>query len=143
MKNTLKINHESALIIMDRTFAKRAENTRSEEYTHLQKVRQDYPAYKVITKTIKKNEKKESYKGLTYEYMRQYIEKYEPIKTRKDVLDEFKKQIDISRCHSKRYPAIKQWFLDQYPVVEQFGMPKLESDEISLEEPIKNSEKAA
>ena len=63
MKNTLKIKHEFALIIMDRTFAKKAENTRSEEYTHLQKIRQDYPTYEVITKTIKKNEKKESYKG--------------------------------------------------------------------------------
>ena len=143
MKNILKIKHESALIIMDRTFAKKAENTRSEEYTHLQKIRQDYPTYEVITKTIKKNEKKESYKGLTYEYMRHYIRSYEPITTRKGVLDELETLIDISRCHSQRYPVIKQWFLNKYPVVEKFGMPKLESDEISLEEPIENSEKAA
>lgn len=143
MKNTLKIKHETELIIMDRTFAKKAENTRSEEYMHLQKIRQDYPTYRVIIKTIKKNETKESYKGLTYEYMRHYIETYEPEVTRKNVLNEFKTQIEISRCHSKRYPVIKKWFLNKYPVVEKFGMPNIESDEISLEEPIENSEKAA
>ena len=32
MKNTLKLNHENHTIVMDRTFAKYAENTRSEEY---------------------------------------------------------------------------------------------------------------
>ena len=42
MKNTLKINHENKAIVMDRTFAKFAEDTRSEEYAHLQQVRKDY-----------------------------------------------------------------------------------------------------
>ena len=55
MKNTLKINREKKLIIMDRTFAKLSEDTRSEEYAHLQEVRRDYPDYTVTTKKIKKN----------------------------------------------------------------------------------------
>ena len=63
MKNTLKIDRENALIIMDRTFAKLSENTRSEEYAHLQQVRKDYPTYKVTTRQIKKNPNKETYKG--------------------------------------------------------------------------------
>ena len=73
MKNTLKLNHENRTIVMDRTFAKRSENTRSEEYAHLQQVRQDYPTYDVIRRQIRTNPKKESYKGLTYEYMEDYI----------------------------------------------------------------------
>jgi len=72
MKNTLKLNHENRTIVMDRTFAKRSENTRSEEYAHLQQVRQDYPTYTVIRRQIKTNPKKESYKGLTYEYMQEF-----------------------------------------------------------------------
>ena len=32
MKNTLKLDHENGLIVMDRTFAKKAENTMSTEY---------------------------------------------------------------------------------------------------------------
>lgn len=69
MKNVLKLNHENCTIVMDRTFAKRSENTRSEEYTHLQQVRQDYPTYTVVRRQIKTNPKKENYKGLTYEYI--------------------------------------------------------------------------
>ena len=73
MRNTLKINHTNRTIIMDRTFAKHAENTSSEEYAHLQQVRQDYPTYEVIRRQIKTNPQKESYKGLTYAYMEDYI----------------------------------------------------------------------
>ena len=52
MKNTLRIDHANGRIIMDRTFAKCAEDTRSEEYRHLQSVRQDYPTYTVVRKQI-------------------------------------------------------------------------------------------
>ena len=73
MKNTLKLNHENHTIVMDRTFAKYAENTRSEEYAHLQQVRRDYPEYEVIRRTIKRNSSKKTYNGLTYEWMEDYI----------------------------------------------------------------------
>lgn len=131
MKNTLKIDRENALIIMDRTFAKLSENTRSEEYAHLQQVRRDYPTYKVVTRQIKKNPNKESYKGLTYEYMRFYIFTHEPAESRKQVLAEFDELVLISQCHSKakRYPVIKNWFLDKYPEIKEFGMPKANPQE--------------
>lgn len=73
MKNILRIDHKSLQIIMDRTYAKNAENTASPEYQHLQEVRRDYPNYTVIRKTIKKNPNMDRYKGLTYDYMREYI----------------------------------------------------------------------
>lgn len=129
MKNTLKLDRTNKRIIMDRTFAKLSENTRSEEYAHLQQVRREYPDYEVVTRSIKKNPNKECYKGLTYEYMTDYIMKYEPAETRRAVLEEFDDMIFISKCHSKskRYPVIKKWFLDKYPEIAQFGMPKEES----------------
>lgn len=128
MKNTLKLNHENRTIVMDRTFAKMAENTFSPEYAHLQQVRKDYPTYQVVRKTIRKNKNKESYCGLTYEYMINYIITHEPVETRKAVIEEFKELKLISECHSKgkRYPVIKKWFLDKYPQIKEFGMPKAE-----------------
>lgn len=66
MKNTLTIDHKNRLIVMDRTFAMNALNTRSDEYEHLQKVRKHYPKYSVVQRHIRKNENKETYKGLTY-----------------------------------------------------------------------------
>lgn len=60
MKNTLTLNHEKRTIIMDRTFAKYAENTMSDEYAHLQRVRKDYPNYTVIQRQIKRNPNKKT-----------------------------------------------------------------------------------
>lgn len=126
MKNSLRIDHVEKTIIMDRTFAKNAENTRSEEYRHLQAVRQDYPEYGVVRKQIKKAEHKECYKGLNYEYMRTYIANHEPMATRQAVSDELEHMIEISKCHSIRYPTIKKWFLAKYPEVAKFGVLKVE-----------------
>ena len=121
MKNTLRLDHANGLIIMDRTFAKNAENTRSDEYRHLQSVRQDYPTYTVIRKQIKKPAHKESYKGLTYDYMRTYITNHEPEATRQTMSDELEHMIEISKCHSIRYATIKKWFLAKYPDIAGFG----------------------
>lgn len=128
MANTLKLNHEKGLIVMDRTFAKNAENTMSAEYAHLQNVRRDYPTYTVVRHTIKKNTSKETYKGLTYDFMRYYISKYEPKETKDAVKKELEDLIEISQCHAKarRYPTIKNWFLTKYPNVLMFGMTEAE-----------------
>ena len=133
MKNTLKINHEERTIIMDRTFAKFAENTRSEEYAHLQQVRKDYPAYTVILRKIKTNPNKERYAGLTYDYMKRYIVRnVKDMKKRHGILLELDDMIFISECHSKgkRYPTIKKWFLNTFPEVKEFGLPKEDEDDV-------------
>ena len=139
MKNKLLINHTNRTIIMDRTFAKYAANTRSEEYAHLQRVRQDYPEYEVIRRKINSNNNKETSRGLTYEYMEDYILTHgtpEEIKKNLKIYDEKKL---ISECHSKarRYPVIKSWFLETYPEILKFGMnedPKV----VETEKDVKN-----
>ena len=124
MKNTLKIDFAKEQIIMDRTFAKLAENTRSKEYAHLQQVRKDYPDYTVVLRQIKRNPDKESYAGLTYDYMRDYIILHSATKEEElAAVAEFNELLLISRCHSKgkRYPAIKAWFLEKYPEAKDFS----------------------
>lgn len=127
MRNILKIDFSTKQIIMDRTFAKKSADTRSEEYAHLQRVRSDYPNFTVSTRTCRKNENQEHYKGLTYEYMEHYILTHESKDTILDVLDEYNEMRLISECHSKsrRYPAIKRWFLDRYPEIVEFGLKKI------------------
>lgn len=124
MKNTLTINYENKTLIMDRTFAKLAENTNSDEYEHLQKVRNDYPDYNVTVKKIKRNLQKETYKGLSYEYMEEYILRHETEDNALNIIKEFNELRTISRCHKQgvRYPTIKKWFLEKYPEIEAFGM---------------------
>ena len=133
MKNFLKINHENKTIVMDRTFAKFAENTRSEEYAHLQQVRKDYPTYTVMLRKIKVNPNTERYAGLTYDYMKRYIVRnVTDMKKRHGILLELDDMLFISECHSKgkRYPTIKKWFLHIFPEVKEFGLPKEDEDDV-------------
>lgn len=124
MKNRLKVNHENKTLIMDRTFAKFAEDTKSNEYAHLQQVRRDYPDYTVEVRKIKRNSQKETYKGLNYEYMEEYILRHETEENALAAIKEFNELRTISRCHKQgvRYPTIKKWFLEKYPEIEEFGM---------------------
>ena len=122
MKNTLKIDFNGKKIVMDRTFEKKCSNTNSDEYVQLQTVRRDYPDYTVITKTIKRNPEKETYKGLTYEYMEDYILRHESEENALKIIKEFNELRTISKCHKQglRYPTIKRWFLEKYPEIVDF-----------------------
>ena len=126
MKNTLFVDHKARLIVMDRTFYKNSLNTMSDEYDHLQKVRKNYPKYSVVQRHIRKNENKKTYKGLTYEYMEDYIMTHGSSETVRANLKEFYEKRLIAECHGKafRYPAIKRWFLEKYPEIVEHGMEK-------------------
>ena len=72
-KSTLKVKYAEGIIEMNTTFAKMMQNPLSDEYALLQKTRMDFPTFAVRTRQIKSNPKKDTYKGLTYEYMKKYI----------------------------------------------------------------------
>ena len=124
MKPIIRVNHEERKIEMNKEFERRSQNPRSEEYATLQMVRRDYPHYEVGLRTIKKNNNKKTYNGLTYTYMEDYIMINEPEETRAKVMEEYSKMRLIADCHSKayRYPVIKKWFLAKYPEIAEFGV---------------------
>ena len=135
MKNRLWIDFATNTIMMDRTFAEKCRDTRSTEYEHLQRVRQDYPQFTVQRREIKKNTNKETYAGLTYEYMERYIVTHEEGEERDAVLAEYGELRLISECHkrSRRYPTNKKWFLAKYPQIAEFGMEQDQQEEIKME----------
>ena len=118
MKNVLKIDHKNGKIIMDREFSIRASIFGTDEYNRLQQARRDYDQYGVERKTIKRNPKKEAFKGLTYAYMEAYMDRY-------NVSEELRQQYRNIRfdvqCHSIRYPLVKQWFLKTFPEIKNLG----------------------
>lgn len=126
-KSKVKVMSAEREIVMNTIFEKMMQNPLSDEYALLQRIRQDYPTFTVRRRQIKPAANKESYKGLTYEYMRTYIGNHEPEETREAVMSELEHKIEISKCHSTRYPTIKKWFLEQYPEVAKFGMPETEN----------------
>lgn len=144
MNGFLKVEHSKRQLVMSREFAKFANDTMSEEYAHLQRVRQDYPLYEVVLRKITRKSDKESYKGLTYEYMEDYILTHGTREERKKTYDEYNELRLIAECHSKayRYPTIKRWFLNKYPEIMEFGM-KVQDVAIPQEPVVQELPKAA
>lgn len=119
MKNDLRIDFAKNEIIMSRSFEKCASIAGSEEYRRLQLVRQDYPTFAVVRRSIKKAPTKETYAGLTFAYMENYIATHASAEQIKKVYDELRL---IGACHKVSYPTIKKWFLETYPEIVEFGI---------------------
>ena len=131
MTNYLRVDAANSRLVMDKAFAKNAAIAGSREYKILQDARRDYEGFTVVTRQIKRNPRKECYKGLTYTFMEDYIISHEPDETLEEVLEWFEEMKLISKCHSPafRYPTIKKRFLERYPEVKYFGKRPVENDE--------------
>ncbi len=123
----IRIDYSARKIILSSSFEKRAFIVGTAEYDQLQSVRHDFPDFALATRKFKTNTAQDRYKGLTYDYMHWYISAHD--KDADKVLKELDEMISVSKCHSlnKRYPIIKSWFLDRYPEIAEFGMPKCEN----------------
>ena len=100
----LTINSKKKAIVMSKKFAKAARLVGSPEYNMLQQARNDYPTYRVETKTTKA--KANNLKGLTYQFMTLYIKKHDESK-----LDEFTAQITpLEDVAPASYVDVKGWF---------------------------------
>ena len=119
-KSKIMIKYAEQIIEVNTTFAKMMQNPMSDEYAQLQKIKQENPGFAVRQRKIKSNPKKDTYKGLTYEWMRNHIATHETDADQK--LKEFDELVYTSKCHrtSLRYPTIKKWFLNEYPDVAKF-----------------------
>lgn len=126
-KSRLSVKYAKSVIEVNTIFAKMMENPMSDEYALLQKIKMENPGFTVRHRQIKTNPKKDTYKGLTYEWMRNHIATHEPEAVVAEKLKAFDEKVYISKCHgqSLRYPTIKKWFLKEYPDVAKFGTVEL------------------
>lgn len=143
----IRVDFEKKEIVMTKKFAAAAADPHTHEYTTLQDVLNTYEGYRIRLHTIRKNASKECYKGLTYDYMRDFICLREAGTKREELLAELEEMIFISKGHSKgrRYPEIKRWFLNLYEDFEIFGATELEIERMrsrKAEEAVKESKKA-
>ena len=70
------INEKKNAIELSKKEAKAAAKFGTPEYKALQEARRDYPTFSVKTVSQKPAAKKNTFKGLTYEYMEMYIESW-------------------------------------------------------------------
>ena len=135
-KSRLSVKYAKSVIEVNTIFAKMMENPRSDEYELLQKIKRENPGFTVSRRQIKSNPKKDTYKGLTYEYMKKYIKLHETKEEAEKVIAYLEDQILISKCHGQRlrYPTIKKWFLAKYPEVAKFGIDETEDQDNKQDE---------
>ena len=120
----MKINQKNRAIEMSKKFAKAAAVFGSDEYKQLQEVRRDYPNFRVVTVSRKTTGKKETFKGLTYEYMELYIQKHDD--EEKSIMAEYlmlrgkTDEAEEALAESFTYLEMKDWFLKKFPAIASF-----------------------
>ena len=119
----MTINTTARTIILTKKEMTAASRFGSDAYKDLQQARRDYPDFRVTTITRKVNTQRETFKGLTYEYMEKYIKAHDDSGS---IMVEFK-----IRCGNPIDPADqlptpysyaenKAWFLEQFEAVAKF-----------------------
>jgi len=118
MTNYLKIDHEKRVLLQDKTFAKNASYAGTKEYYLLQEAQKNYPTYTPTIRKIQRNEKKETFAKVSYEFMENYIKKFANDKEK--ALEEFNNVRFIAEGVKNSYPKVKKWFLERYPEIKDF-----------------------
>ena len=76
-KSKIKVFQTKGIIEINTTFVKMMQNPLSDEYALLQKTKMENPTFTVRRRQINSNPHKDTYKGLTYAYMKKYIKLHE------------------------------------------------------------------
>lgn len=102
------INERSKTLEITKKFASMASRFGSDEYMELKAARSEFPTFKVVTKTTSRKSK-DSFKGLTYEFMENYI------KSRSNseiIIKEYNQMREIGKSVAavKAYAQIKKGF---------------------------------
>ena len=118
----MNANLMSKKIEMTKTESKAAGKPNTAEYNTLLELMNNFPGYQIeIVKTTAK--KVDRFKGLDYDYMKNYIESHDESKLEIFYelrgLDKDGKKVGMAAAAS--YGEIKMWFLTQYPEIEKFG----------------------
>ena len=118
------INEKKNAIELSKKEAKAAAKFGTTEYKQLQEARRDYPTFSVVTVTRKTTTKKNTYKGLTYEYMELYIQKHDD--EEKSIMAEYMMlrgmtdEAEEALAESFTYLEMKDWFLKKFPAIAEF-----------------------
>lgn len=115
--NTYIIDHATKTIKITKDFAKRSGIIGSNEYHALVMFRRDFPDYEIRFRTAKVNKEKETYGGLTFEFMEKYLTSLnDPA-----ALDGLKRVKEYYKGQPAYYAKVKKWFLSNYKDYETFN----------------------
>ena len=119
----MTINYEMKKIEITKAESKEAGNPTSAKFEELMKLRSIFPDFEIIIK--KTSVKRDTYKGLDYDFMKKYIEDHD---NSDENLKEFYKLRGMNengereaQIEEHSYGEIKMWFLSTFPEIEKFN----------------------
>ena len=120
----MKVNMFERTIVLTKKEMTDASRYGSDTYKELQNARRDNPSYEVVIVTRNVKTQRETYKGLTYEYMEKYIKSHDDAE--KTVWKEYMiyRGTPIDPADelpvAYTYKQMKAWFLDKYEEIAKF-----------------------
>ena len=121
---TITISYTTNTIDITKKFAEAAGKIGSKEYRELQEVRRDNPGFTINVVADKKKAPKNNYNGLTFNYMKSYIEKHDDEEM--SIMAKYLKLRGESEdakaigAKSASIFEIRVWFLRKYPEIKDF-----------------------
>ena len=116
MKNAIiYINDTEAQVT--KAFAKQARIFGTPEYKLWKEYRKDFPEAQMVTKTIKKNASKRTYKNLTYANMERFLKSQD---NADQLLKEFKVKKEAAAIQQNPDRAVLAWFLQTFPDYDNY-----------------------
>lgn len=118
----MTINFTDNTIVMSKAESKAAGKFNSNKYQELAGIRAQFPTYRIVIKSA--HVKKETYKGLTYDYMEAYIKAHA---TNDSVMKEFNTLRGYADGQKQKfvvaapYSEIKKWFLMKFPEIKEYS----------------------
>ena len=106
MKNVFVVVFEKKEIVGSQSAVKKAGRVGSKEYKMLMELLEKHPTFKVVAK--EPNEKKNTYDGLTYAVMEEYIKGLE---NSDEMMAEYE---SVKKVANNKYPLVKKWFIDTF-----------------------------
>ena len=100
-----------------KAFAKQARIFGTPEYKLWKEYRKDFPEAQMVTKTIKKNASKRTYKNLTYVNMERFLKSQD---NADQLLKEFKVKKEAAAIQQNPYRAVLAWFLAKFPKYDEY-----------------------
>ena len=113
----VKVIYSNKTIVITKKFAQKIGNPLSREFKDFMELRNMLSDFEVVVRATAKRTKRETHKGLNYDFMKQYIARHDDENA--TVMTEFKKMTvkTDDNLATLSYGEVKAWFLEQYPEV--------------------------
>ena len=123
--NECRIDLINNKIIVTKKFLNAAGVLNSPEYKILQQARLENPGFTVVLREIKKAEKKNTYRNLSFTNMEMYIRETCGESSRE--MKDFNRVRELAKIQAGPYAYVKTWFLKQFPNYRELNVEVAET----------------